>query len=59
MTIEGLKSKGTYEFRISAENKHGQSRPCVTDSNRWSWWVVIGRRRRGYDGLLIDIDTIR
>ncbi|OZC09937.1 hypothetical protein X798_03043 [Onchocerca flexuosa] len=28
LTIEGLKPKHTYEFRIIAENKYGQSKPC-------------------------------
>ncbi|KAL3088858.1 hypothetical protein niasHS_009150 [Heterodera schachtii] len=28
LTVEGLKPKMTYEFRISAENKHGMSEPC-------------------------------
>uniref|UniRef100_A0A915Q578 non-specific serine/threonine protein kinase n=1 Tax=Setaria digitata TaxID=48799 RepID=A0A915Q578_9BILA len=28
LTIEDLKPKHTYEFRIIAENKHGQSKPC-------------------------------
>uniref|UniRef100_A0A914UY70 Ig-like domain-containing protein n=1 Tax=Plectus sambesii TaxID=2011161 RepID=A0A914UY70_9BILA len=47
-TIEGLKAKQTYELRISAENKHGMSRPCEPTAP-----VVIPgdqrRRRRGYD----------
>uniref|UniRef100_F1KQB5 non-specific serine/threonine protein kinase n=1 Tax=Ascaris suum TaxID=6253 RepID=F1KQB5_ASCSU len=28
LTVEGLTSKGTYEFRVSAQNKHGISKPC-------------------------------
>uniref|UniRef100_A0AC34GPF1 Twitchin n=1 Tax=Panagrolaimus sp. ES5 TaxID=591445 RepID=A0AC34GPF1_9BILA len=28
LTIEGLKQKNKYEFRISAENKHGLGKPC-------------------------------
>lgn len=47
ITVEGLRPKETYEFRVSAENKHGVSKPCeptapiVIPENR--------RRRRGYD----------
>ncbi len=48
-TIEGLKQKNTYEFRISAENKHGLSKPCEPTAP-----VIIAgndrRKRRGYDG---------
>ncbi|WKY05591.1 hypothetical protein Q1695_006081 [Nippostrongylus brasiliensis] len=28
LTVEGCRPKATYEFRISAENKHGVSQPC-------------------------------
>uniref|UniRef100_A0A7E4VU92 non-specific serine/threonine protein kinase n=1 Tax=Panagrellus redivivus TaxID=6233 RepID=A0A7E4VU92_PANRE len=28
LTVEGLKPKHKYEFRISAENKHGVGKPC-------------------------------
>ncbi|KAK5968521.1 Twitchin [Trichostrongylus colubriformis] len=28
LTVEGCRPKKTYEFRISAENKHGVSQPC-------------------------------
>ncbi|TMS38626.1 hypothetical protein L596_005310 [Steinernema carpocapsae] len=47
LTVEGLKPKATYEFRISAENKHGVSRPCEPTAP-----VVVpgsSRRRHGYD----------
>lgn len=47
LTVEGLKSKATYEFRISAQNKHGISKPCEPTAP-----VVIAERqnkRRGYD----------
>lgn len=48
LTIENLKSQQTYEFRISAENKHGMSKPCEPTAP-----VAIKgaqRKRRGYDG---------
>ncbi|KAK0400071.1 hypothetical protein QR680_003339 [Steinernema hermaphroditum] len=47
LTVEGLKPKATYEFRISAENIHGISRPCEPTAP-----VLIpgsNRRRHGYD----------
>nr|AZI15635.1 UNC-22 [Auanema rhodensis] len=28
LTVEGCRAKNTYEFRMSAENKHGISKPC-------------------------------
>lgn len=28
LTVEGLQPKQDYEFRVSAENKHGVSQPC-------------------------------
>ncbi|KAK6032068.1 fibronectin type III domain protein [Ostertagia ostertagi] len=28
LTVEGCRPKKTYEFRVSAENKHGVSQPC-------------------------------
>lgn len=48
ITIEGLRAKGQYEFRIMAENKHGVSRPCEPTAP-----VLIPgddrRRRRNYE----------
>ncbi|CAD6198887.1 unnamed protein product, partial [Caenorhabditis auriculariae] len=48
LTVEGLRAKNTYEFRISAENRHGMSKPCEPTAP-----VLIPgderRRRRGYD----------
>ncbi|CAA98064.2 Twitchin [Caenorhabditis elegans] len=47
-TIEGLRAGKQYEFRIIAENKHGQSKPCEPTAP-----VLIPgderKRRRGYD----------
>ncbi|PAV56317.1 hypothetical protein WR25_15732 isoform E [Diploscapter pachys] len=47
-TVEGLKAGVSYEFRISAENKHGVSKPCEATAP-----VLIPgnerKRRRGYD----------
>lgn len=51
MTIEGLRPKGTYEFRIIAENKHGQSRACEPTAP-----IVIPEqrtRRQGRDGSFL------
>ncbi|GMT25440.1 hypothetical protein PFISCL1PPCAC_16735 [Pristionchus fissidentatus] len=49
-TVEGVRGGETFEFRISAENKHGVSRPCEPTAP-----VAIPgskRRRRGQ----IDVD---
>lgn len=47
-TIEGLRSGRQYEFRITAENKHGVSKPCEPTAP-----VLIPgderKRRRAYD----------
>ncbi|MCP9266046.1 Twitchin [Dirofilaria immitis] len=48
LTIEGLKPKHTYEFRIIAENKYGQSKPCEPTAP-----IIIPEqriRKKGYDG---------
>ncbi|CAJ0936412.1 unnamed protein product, partial [Mesorhabditis belari] len=48
ITIEGLKAQHQYEFRVTAENKHGISNPCEPTNA-----VTIPgdgrRRRRNYD----------
>lgn len=47
-TVEGLKQKHTYEFRVSAENKYGLSSPCEPTAPV----IMKGRetkRRRGYE----------
>uniref|UniRef100_A0A0N5AQN4 non-specific serine/threonine protein kinase n=1 Tax=Syphacia muris TaxID=451379 RepID=A0A0N5AQN4_9BILA len=47
ITVEGLKPNHSYEFRISAENKHGVSEPCEPTAP-----ILIPehrRRRQGYD----------
>ncbi len=51
-TIENLKSKHTYEFRVSAENKHGMSRPCEPTAPVAMKGKEGPRRRRGYEGRL-------
>ncbi|ULT95623.1 hypothetical protein L3Y34_004374 [Caenorhabditis briggsae] len=47
-TVEGLRAGKQYEFRITAENKHGPSKPCEPTAP-----VTIPgderKRRRGYD----------
>ena len=48
ITIEGLKPNHSYEFRISAENKHGVSEPCEATAP-----VLIPEqrhRKKGCDG---------
>uniref|UniRef100_A0A1I7XS04 non-specific serine/threonine protein kinase n=1 Tax=Heterorhabditis bacteriophora TaxID=37862 RepID=A0A1I7XS04_HETBA len=48
LTVEGCRPKNTYEFRISAENKHGISKPCESTPQV----VIPGNeriRRKGYD----------
>lgn len=48
ITVEGCRPKATYEFRISAENKHGVSQPCEPTAPV----LIPGNdriRRRGYD----------
>uniref|UniRef100_A0A183D9J5 Fibronectin type-III domain-containing protein n=1 Tax=Gongylonema pulchrum TaxID=637853 RepID=A0A183D9J5_9BILA len=52
LTIEGLKPKHTYEFRIIAENKHGLSIPCESTAP-----VAIPEqriRKKGHDGRRFD-----
>ncbi|KAK6110371.1 Fibronectin type III domain family protein [Brugia pahangi] len=47
LTVEGLKPKHTYEFRIIAENKYGQSKPCEPTAP-----ITIPEqriRKKGYD----------
>uniref|UniRef100_A0A1I7VVS1 non-specific serine/threonine protein kinase n=1 Tax=Loa loa TaxID=7209 RepID=A0A1I7VVS1_LOALO len=47
LTVEGLKPKHTYEFRIIAENKYGQSKPCEPTAP-----IAIPEqriRKKGYD----------
>ncbi|KAI6239674.1 hypothetical protein M3Y99_00559700 [Aphelenchoides fujianensis] len=47
LTIEGLRPQHTYEFRITAENKHGSSDPCEPTS---SVEIPASRtRRKNYD----------
>ncbi|VDO68159.1 unnamed protein product [Heligmosomoides polygyrus] len=48
LTVEGCRPKASYEFRISAENKHGVSPPCEPTAPV----VIPGNdriRRRDYD----------
>lgn len=48
LTVEGCRPKTTYEFRISAKNKHGVSQPCEPTAPI----LIPGNersRRRGYD----------
>ncbi|KHJ96255.1 immunoglobulin I-set domain protein [Oesophagostomum dentatum] len=48
LTVEGCRPKTTYEFRISAENKHGVSQPCEPTAPV----LIPGNeriRRKGYD----------
>ncbi|KAL3982100.1 Fibronectin type III domain family protein [Acanthocheilonema viteae] len=47
LTVEGLKPKHTYEFRIIAENKYGQSKPCEATAP-----IAVPQqriRKKGYD----------
>lgn len=61
ITVEGLKPSHSYEFRISAENKHGISEPCEPTAP-----ILIPeqrRRRQGYDGnqnnVLFNFDSLK
>jgi hypothetical protein len=48
MTVEGLKPKQSYQFRVSAENKHGISEPC--DPTTPVEIPASRTRRKNYDG---------
>lgn len=51
-TVEGLKPRHSYEFRILAENKHGISDPCEPTA---PVEIPVNRaRRREYDGECCD-----
>jgi len=54
MTVEGLRPKETYEFQISAENKHGISEPCEPTAP-----IVIPESRiRRYNGNGLGVNSI-
>lgn len=46
-TVEGLKERCSYEFRVRAENPHGMSDPCEPTAP--FQMKDTGKRRRGYE----------